>query len=200
MLSNEKEGEYISLENIFYESIVTYIYIKNKNQLKMASITLGGNPVNTVGSLPEIGNKAPEFYLTNTDMASKKLEDYAGKKVVMNIFPSVDTGVCATSVRKFNEKAASLNNTVVLCISRDLPFAQKRFCGAEGISNVEMLSDFKDASFGMNYGILMEDGKFAKLHARSVVVLNETGNVIHTELVPEIAQEPNYDAVYAVLG
>ncbi|MEI6312412.1 MAG: thiol peroxidase [Bacteroidota bacterium] len=166
----------------------------------MASITLGGNPVNTVGSLPEIGNKAPEFYLTNTDMASKKLEDYAGKKVVMNIFPSVDTGVCATSVRKFNEKAASLNNTVVLCISRDLPFAQKRFCGAEGISNVEMLSDFKDASFGMNYGILMEDGKFAKLHARSVVVLNETGNVIHTELVPEIAQEPNYDAVYAVLG
>ncbi len=166
----------------------------------MASITLGGNPVNTVGNLPEIGNKAPEFYLTNTDMASKKLEDYAGKKVVMNIFPSVDTGVCATSVRKFNEKAASLNNTVVLCISRDLPFAQKRFCGAEGISNVEMLSDFKDASFGMNYGILMEDGKFAKLHARSVVVLNETGNVIHTELVPEIAQEPNYDAVYAVLG
>ncbi len=166
----------------------------------MASITLGGNPVNTVGNLPEIGNKAPEFYLTNTDMASKKLEDYAGKKVVMNIFPSVDTGVCATSVRKFNEKAASLNNTVVLCISRDLPFAQKRFCGAEGISNVEMLSDFKDASFGMNYGILMEDGKFAKLHARSIVVLNETGNVIHTELVPEIAQEPNYDAVYAVLG
>lgn len=166
----------------------------------MASITLGGNPVNTVGNLPEIGNKAPEFYLTNTDMASKKLEDYAGKKVVMNIFPSVDTGVCATSVRKFNEKAASLNNTIVLCISRDLPFAQKRFCGAEGISNVEMLSDFKDASFGMNYGILMEDGKFAKLHARSIVVLNETGNVIHTELVPEIAQEPNYDAVYAVLG
>lgn len=166
----------------------------------MASITLGGNPVNTVGNLPEIGNKAPEFYLTNTDMASKKLEDYTGKKVVMNIFPSVDTGVCATSVRKFNEKAASLNNTVVLCISRDLPFAQKRFCGAEGISNVEMLSDFKDASFGMNYGILMEDGKFAKLHARSIVVLNETGNVIHTELVPEIAQEPNYDAVYAVLG
>jgi thiol peroxidase len=166
----------------------------------MASITLGGNPINTVGNLPEIGNKAPEFYLTNTDLASKSLEDYAGKKVVMNIFPSVDTGVCATSVRKFNEKAASLNNTVVVCISRDLPFAQKRFCGAEGISNVEMLSDFKDGSFGMNYGILMEDGKFAKLHARSIVVLNETGHVIHTELVPEIAQEPNYEAVYAVLG
>lgn len=166
----------------------------------MASITLGGNPVNTNGELPSIGNKAPEFYLTSSDMSSKRMEDYAGKKVVMNIFPSVDTGVCATSVRKFNEKAAGLSNTAVLCISRDLPFAQKRFCGAEGISNVEMLSDYKDASFGMNYGVLMEDGKFDKLHARAIVVLNETGNVIHTELVPEIGQEPNYDAVYAVLG
>jgi thiol peroxidase len=166
----------------------------------MANITLGGNPISTCGELPEIGNKAPEFYLTATDLSTKNLESYAGKKIVMNIFPSVDTGVCATSVRKFNEKAAGLNNTVVLCISRDLPFAQKRFCGAEGISNVEMLSDFKDGSFGMNYGVMIEEGAFSKLHARAIVVLNETGNVIHTELVPEIGQEPNYDAVYSVLG
>jgi thiol peroxidase len=166
----------------------------------MANITLGGNPTSTCGELPEIGNKAPEFYLTATDMSTKNLESYTGKKIVMNIFPSVDTGVCATSVRKFNEKATGLNNTVVLCISRDLPFAQKRFCGAEGISNVEMLSDFKDGSFGMNYGVMIEEGAFSKLHARAIVVLNETGNVIHTELVPEIGQEPNYDAVYSVLG
>lgn len=166
----------------------------------MASITLGGNPINTNGNLPELGQKAPEFYLCASDMSTKNTASYTGKRVVMNIFPSVDTGVCATSVRKFNEKAASLQNTVVLCISRDLPFAQKRFCGAEGISNVEMLSDFKDGSFGMNYGVNIEDGGFAGLHARAIVVLNETGNVIHTELVPEIAQEPNYDAVYAVLA
>jgi thiol peroxidase len=166
----------------------------------MANITLGGNPTSTCGELPEIGNKAPEFYLTATDMSTKNLESYTGKKIVMNIFPSVDTGVCATSVRKFNEKATGLNNTVVLCISRDLPFAQKRFCGAEGISNVEMLSDFKDGSFGMNYGVMIEEGAFSKLHARAIVVLNETGNVIHTELVSEIGHEPNYDAVYSVLG
>jgi thiol peroxidase len=166
----------------------------------MANITLGGNPTSTCGELPEIGNKAPEFYLTATDMSTKNLESYTGKKIVMNIFPSVDTGVCATSVRKFNEKATGLNNTVVLCISRDLPFAQKRFCGAEGISNVEMLSDFKDGGFGMNYGVMIEEGAFSKLHARAIVVLNETGNVIHTELVSEIGHEPNYDAVYSVLG
>jgi thiol peroxidase len=166
----------------------------------MANITLGGNPTSTCGELPEIGNKAPEFYLTATDMSTKNLESYAGKKIVMNIFPSVDTGVCATSVRKFNEKATGLNNTIVLCISRDLPFAQKRFCGAEGISNVEMLSDFKDGGFGMNYGVMIEEGAFSKLHARAIVVLNETGNVIHTELVSEIGHEPNYDAVYSVLG
>ena len=166
----------------------------------MANITLGGNPTSTSGELPELGNKAPEFYLTATDMSTKNMESYAGKKIVMNIFPSVDTGVCATSVRKFNEKAAGLNNTVVLCISRDLPFAQKRFCGAEGISNVEMLSDFKDGGFGMNYGVMIEEGAFSKLHARAIVVLNETGNVIHTEMVPEIGQEPNYDAVYSIIG
>jgi thiol peroxidase len=166
----------------------------------MANITLGGNPTSTCGELPEIGNKAPEFYLTATDMSTKNLESYTGKKIVMNIFPSVDTGVCATSVRKFNEKATGLNNTVVLCISRDLPFAQKRFCGAEGISNVEMLSDFKDGGFGMNYGVMIEEGAFSKLHARAIVVLNETGNVIPTELVSEIGHEPNYDAVYSVLG
>jgi thiol peroxidase len=166
----------------------------------MANITLGGNPISTCGELPEIGNKAPEFYLTATDLSTKNLESYAGKKIVMNIFPSVDTGVCATSVRKFNEKATGLNNTIVLCISRDLPFAQKRFCGAEGISNVEMLSDFKDGGFGMNYGVMIEEGAFSKLHARAIVVLNETGNVIHTELVSEIGHEPNYDAVYSVLG
>ncbi|HEX8268651.1 MAG TPA: thiol peroxidase [Flavobacterium sp.] len=165
----------------------------------MASITLGGNPVHTVGELPQIGTKATTFELSKADLSTATLADFAGKKVVMNIFPSIDTGTCATSVRKFNEKAASLENTVVLCISRDLPFAQKRFCGAEGIENVVNLSDFKTGDFGKQYGLEIVDGKLAGLHSRAVVVLDESGTVIHVEQVSEIANEPNYDAALSVL-
>lgn len=165
----------------------------------MAQITLGGNAISTSGNLPTTGSSAPDFLLTTVDMSSSNLETYAGKKKILNIFPSIDTGVCATSVRTFNKQASELENVVVLCISRDLPFAQKRFCGAEGIENVVMLSDFKDGSFGKNYGVEMIDGKLAGLHARAIVVLDENNHLVYSELVPEIAQEPNYDAAIAVL-
>ncbi len=160
----------------------------------MASITLGGNPINTIGNLPEAGQPAPDFRLTRTDMSTATLNDFRGKKLVLNIFPSVDTGVCATSIRKFNEKAASLENTNVLCISRDLPFAQARFCGAEGLDNVVSLSDFKDGSFGNDYGVMIEDSAFAQLHSRAIVVVDEHGKILYTEQVPEVGQEPDYDA------
>jgi len=165
----------------------------------MAQITLGGNAINTIGNLPSSGDSASNFSLTTVDMTAANLETCAGKRKILNIFPSVDTGVCATSVRTFNTQAASLENAVVLCISRDLPFAQKRFCGAEGISNVIMLSDFIDGSFGKSYGVEIIDGKFTGLHARAIVVLDENNKVLHSELVPEIAQEPNYEAALAVL-
>lgn len=165
----------------------------------MATITLGGKPINTTGEMPTIGEKAPDFYLVKNDLSEARLNDYNGKKVIMNIFPSIDTGVCSASVRKFNELAAKLDNVKVLCISRDLPFAQKRFCGAEGIANVESLSDFRIGSFGMHYGVEIESGNFKSLHARAIVVLDEHGVVKYTELVPEIAQEPNYDAALAAL-
>lgn len=165
----------------------------------MASITLGGNPVHTNGELPTVGSKATDFNLVKTDLGTATLADFAGSKVVLNIFPSVDTGTCAASVRKFNEKASALANTKVLCISRDLPFAQKRFCGAEGLENVINLSDFKDGSFGKNYGLEITDGPLAGLHSRVVVVLDENGTILHTEQVKEIADEPNYDAALAVL-
>lgn len=165
----------------------------------MAQITLGGNAINTSGNIPANGSQAPNFNLTIVDMTAANLDSYAGKRKILNIFPSVDTGVCATSVRTFNQHAASLDNSVVLCISRDLPFAQKRFCGAEGISNVVMLSDFIDGSFGKSYGVEIIDGKFTGLHARAIVVLDENNKVLHSELVPEIAHEPNYEAALAVL-
>lgn len=165
----------------------------------MAQITLGGNAIHTSGNIPSIGSSAPIFSLTAEDMSSITLDNYAGKKKILNIFPSVDTGVCATSVRTFNSKAASLENTVVLCISRDLPFAQKRFCGAEGISNVVMLSDYKNGNFGKSYGVEVIDGKFEGLHARAILVLDENNQVLHSELVSEIAQEPNYEAALAAL-
>lgn len=166
----------------------------------MATFLMGDNTIHTNSNLPEIGNKAPEFYLSKTDLSEANLETYNGHRLILNIFPSIDTGVCATSVRKFNELAAGLPNTKVLCISRDLPFAQKRFCGAEGIDNVDLLSDFKTGSFGINYGVLIEDGPFVGLHARAIVVLNETGHVLYTELVPSIGQEPNYDAAIAAIS
>lgn len=165
----------------------------------MASITLGGTATNTIGDLPKKGSKAPNFKLSATDLSIKSLSDFKGSNLILNIFPSVDTGVCATSVRTFNKSAASLDNTKVLCISRDLPFAQARFCGAEGIENVVMLSDFAEGSFGRDYGVQITDGGFNHLHARAIVVLNTEGEVTHTELVPEVGQEPNYEAALAAI-
>ena len=166
----------------------------------MAKITLKGNPINTIGELPTIGALAPNFELIKTDLSTATLADYKGKKVVLNIFPSIDTGTCATSVRSFNKLAASLTNTVVLCISRDLPFAQNRFCGAEGIENVVMLSDFNTGQFAKDYGLQFTDGPLAGLTSRSIVVLNAEGKVTYTEQVSETVNEPNYDKALAVLA
>ncbi len=165
----------------------------------MATITLGGNPINTSGELPNTGTKAHDFQLVKTDLSIASLADFAGNRLVLNIFPSIDTGTCAASVRKFNEKASALKNTKVLCISRDLPFAQKRFCGAEGLENVINLSDFKSGSFGKNYGLEITEGPLSGLHSRVVIVIDETGTIVYTEQVAEIADEPNYDAALAVL-
>ncbi|MFD1061995.1 thiol peroxidase [Winogradskyella litorisediminis] len=166
----------------------------------MANITLGGNPATTVGSLPKTGTKAPDFKLTNTDLADKSLKDYEGSRLVLNIFPSVDTGVCAQSIRTFNEKASNLDNTKVLCISKDLPFAMARFCGAEGLNNVENLSDYKNGKFGETYGVTIKDSAFESLHSRCVVVLDTDGTILHTEQVSEIGNEPNYDAALNALS
>lgn len=165
----------------------------------MAAITLGGNPINTSGELPKIGTSLADFKLVKNDLSIATLADFAGKRLVLNIFPSIDTGTCATSVRKFNESASSLNNTTVLCISRDLPFAQKRFCGAEGLENVINLSDFQTGSFGTSNGLNIVDGPLAHLHSRAVIVTDENGKILHTEQVSEIANEPNYEAALAVL-
>ena len=165
----------------------------------MAKITLQGNEFNTIGELINKGNKAIDFKLVAGDLSVKSLVDYAGKNIVLNIFPSIDTGTCAASVRNFNKAAADLENTVVLCISRDLPFAQGRFCGAEGIENVVTLSDFNAGQFGKDYGLEIADGPLAGLHSRCVVVVNAEGDVVYTEQVPEIADEPNYQAALAAL-
>ena len=165
----------------------------------MASITLGGNPIHTSGELPKIGSKLADFTMTKVDLSTASLSDFAGKKLVLNIFPSIDTGTCAQSVRTFNEKASGFENTNVLCISRDLPFAQKRFCGAEGLENVVNLSDYKDGSFGKTNGLEITDGPLVGLHSRAIIVLDENGTVIHTEQVGEIVDEPNYEAAIAVL-
>ena len=158
----------------------------------MTTITLGGTPISTIGEIPKNGTKAPDFELTATDLSKKSLSDFHGFTLLLNIFPSVDTGTCATSVRSFNKSAASMENTKVLCISRDLPFAQARFCGAEGIKNVTMLSDFTEGNFGKAYGLEIVNGPLAHLHSRAIVVIDENGNIAHTEQVSEIANEPNY--------
>ncbi len=165
----------------------------------MATITLGGNPINTNGTLPQIGSKAIDFKLIKTDLSTATLADFSGSKLVLNIFPSIDTGTCATSVRTFNEKANAMNNTKVLCISRDLPFAQKRFCATEGLDNVINLSDFNTGLFGKNFGLEINDGVLAGLHSRVIIVIDENGVITHTEQVGEIADEPNYDAALAAL-
>lgn len=165
----------------------------------MSIVTLKGNPINTLGNLPAIGSSAPSFNLTKIDLSPASLENYKGKKVVLNIFPSVDTGTCAQSVRQFNQEAAELDNTAILCISKDLPFAQARFCGAEGIKSVEMLSDFKDGSFGKDYEVEFTDGPLKSLLSRAIVVLNENGSVVYTEQVSETTEEPNYKAALEAL-
>ena len=165
----------------------------------MAQVTLRGNPVQVEGELPQVGAQAPDFTLTAGDLSDATLATFAGKRKVLNIFPSVDTPTCATSVRKFNAQANEVANTVVLCISADLPFAQARFCGAEGLENVQNLSTLRGAEFIENYGVAIADGPLKGLTARAVVVLDENDNVLHSELVKEIAEEPNYDAALAVL-
>jgi thioredoxin-dependent peroxiredoxin len=165
----------------------------------MAKTKLGEDVVNTTGDLPKTGAPAPAFILTGNDMKDVSLSHYIGKRVVLNIFPSIDTRVCAMSVREFNKRAASLENTAILCIAKDLPFAMKRFCGAEGIEQVATLSDFRNYGFGKTYGVELVDGNFKGLLARAIVVIDEKGIVKHTELVPAIGLEPNYDAALAAL-
>jgi thiol peroxidase len=165
----------------------------------MAQISFKGNAVHTAGDLPAAGTMAPDFTLVKSDLAEISLRDLKGKRVVLNIFPSIDTSVCASSVRRFNEEANKLDNTTVLCISRDLPFAQKRFCAAEGLNNVVTASEYKNESFSGAYGVKITDGPLAGLLSRAVVVIDEHGKVAFTEQVPEIAQEPNYSAALAVL-
>ena len=165
----------------------------------MAKTALKGNPVNTSGNLPAKGSKAPEFTLVKSDLSNLSLSELKGKKVILNIFPSLDTSVCATSVRKFNQLAAGKANTVVLAISKDLPFAMGRFCSTEGITNVTSLSGFRDSAFGKAYGVDLTDSALAGLYARSIVVVDENGNVKYTQLVPEITTEPDYDSALAAL-
>ena len=165
----------------------------------MAQTAFRGTPVETSGNLPEVGQMAPDFQLTKMDLSDATLKDFAGKKLILNIFPSVDTAVCATSVRQFHVKAEALSNVLVLNISADLPFAHKRFCAAEGIENTVSLSDMRARSFGEAYGVRLLGSPLAGLFARSVVVLNEEGQVTYTELVADITQEPNYEAALAVL-
>lgn len=161
----------------------------------MATVTLRGNTSNTMGNLPRTGTAAPDFKLTRPDLTTVSLADYEGNQLVLNIFPSIDTGTCARSVRQFNETVASLgNNTRILCISKDLPFAQSRFCAAEGIEQVDMLSDYRDGNFGRSYGVELTDGAFVTLLSRAVVVIDPDGKVTYTELVPNISHEPNYQA------
>lgn len=165
----------------------------------MAKISSRGEIVETSGELPRVGSTAPDFSLRKSDLSPVSLADYAGRRLVLNIFPSIDTPTCAKSVRQFNERAASMPNTHVLCVSADLPFALTRFCGAEGIDKVETASVYRNPEFGLDYGVFMAEGRLGGLLARAVVVIDEAGKVIHTEMVPEIGQEPDYDAVIAVL-
>lgn len=173
-------------------------FTSDEKGMKMAQVTLQGNPVDLNGTLPQVGAPAPAWVLTAADLSDKTLADFAGKRKVLNIFPSVDTGVCAQSVRTFNQRASQLDNTVVLCISADLPFAQARFCGAEGLDQVVTLSAFR-SSFATDYGVQLASGPLRGLTARAVMVLDEKDQVVYVGLVPEITQEPDYDAALAVL-
>jgi thioredoxin-dependent peroxiredoxin len=164
----------------------------------MATVTLKGNAIETIGSLPALGSKAPDFTLVKNDLSEVKLQDFAGKNLILNIFPSIDTGTCAMSVRKFNEKASALANTAVVCIAMDLPFAMGRFCGAEGIQNVITASGFR-SQFGKDYGLTFKTGPLTGLYSRCIVVVDASGKVRYTEQVAEIVNEPNYEAALKVL-
>lgn len=166
----------------------------------MTQITLKGKPVNTTGSLPKIGTQAPDFTLTKIDLSETSLKDFAGKRLILNIFPSLDTATCSLSVKQFNEKASNLENTAVLCISMDLPFAQKRFCGAENLTHVCPLSAFRHPEFGEDYGVTITDGPLTGLFSRAVIIVDTKGNVTYTQQVPEITDEPNYDAALKALA
>mgnify|MGYP001149419010 CR=1 FL=1 len=166
----------------------------------MSSITFNGNPIETAGELPKVGDFAPDFRVTDTDLQDKSLSDFAGKKLILNIFPSVDTGICAASVREFNKRIADRSDAVVLCVSKDLPFAHKRFCGAEGIEGVVSASQYKDQSFSENYQVDMLGGPLAGLMSRAVLVVDERGVISYVEQVPEIVQEPDYAAALSSLG
>ena len=165
----------------------------------MAEITLEGNPIHTVGELPGVGSSAPAFKLTETDLSDVGMGDFSGKKLVLNIFPSIDTPVCAASVRRFNSEASSMENVAVLCISADLPFAHARFCGAENLDNVVSLSTFRSPQFGKDYGVEISDSPLAGITSRAIVIVDESGKVTYTEQVPEIGQEPDYDGALNAL-
>ena len=166
----------------------------------MAKITLQGNPIETVGELPTLNTKAPEFTLTKTDLSDTSLNDFAGKTIVLNIFVSLDTSICATSVRRFNAEASALDNTVILCVSADLPFAHQRFCESEGLDKVIPLSVFRSPAFGNDYGVTIANGPLTGLLSRSIVIIDNKGKIVYTEQVPEIAQEPDFEAALKVLG
>lgn len=165
----------------------------------MATVTLKGNPIRTAGALPAVGTSAPDFKLTRADLSDVTLEDFAGKKVILNIFPSIDTPTCATSVRTFNKEAAALPNVVVVGVSKDLPFALKRFCAAEGIDNVETTSALRDDSFARGYGVTFAEGALAGLFSRAIVVIDEQGKIVHTEQVAEVSNEPDYAKALAAV-
>lgn len=166
----------------------------------MTQITLQGNPVQTVGNLPAIGTAAPDFKLVKTDLSEAGLHDFAGRNIILNIFPSLDTSVCAASVRRFNKEAGESPDTVVLCISADLPFAHARFCEAEGLNDVIPLSVFRSPEFGRDYGVTLTTGPLAGLLSRAVVIIDKSGKVSYTEQVPEITEEPDYDAALLALS
>ena len=165
----------------------------------MAKITLKGDPIHTIGELPKVGDKAPDFLLTKTDLSDISLKDVSGKKVILNIFPSIDTSVCSTSVRRFNEEISKFNNALVICASLDLPFAHARFCETEGLKNVIAVSEMRNREFGSNYGVRMVDGPLAGLFARAIIVIDESSKVIYTQLVGELTEEPDYDKALNVL-
>jgi thiol peroxidase len=193
-----KNNAIVFANSLFATLFIICLSANSFGQNTGTTITLGGKAIHTVGKLPAVGTSVKDFTLTGVDLKEKSLADYKGKYIIMNIFPSVNTGVCSKSVRKFNEDAAGLNNTVVLCISKDLPFAQKQFCGAEGIERVVMLSDFR-TDFGNAYGVQIADGPMRGLLSRAVVVVNPEGKIVYEQQVPEIGQEPDYAAAIAAV-